>query len=426
MTSRPAFKLVVVGGARPNFMKVAPVMAAVEAWNARGRPATAVDPGGAPVRFAQTLVHTGQHYDAGLSDVFFEQLGLPEPDYHLGVGSGSHATQTAHVLERLEPVLLRERPDLVVVVGDVNSTVAAALCATKLDIPVAHVEAGLRSGDRSMPEELNRLLTDQLADLLFTTEPSAAVNLAREGVDDAKVHFVGNTMIDTLELLLPQAREGEALERHGLTARGYGLVTLHRPSNVDDAAQLEALVGALRHISAHVPLVWPVHPRTRARLGELLEAELPHVETEQAETGQAERDHVGSDSAEPRLLLTHPLGYLDFLQLMDGARLVLTDSGGVQEETTVLGVPCLTLRTTTERPVTVAEGTNRLVDPHDAAAIVGAVDGVLAAPVPVAGVPVAGVPAAGLRPELWDGHAAERIVAVIADWAASRLPPDGT
>ena len=438
MTSRPPFKLVVVGGARPNFMKVAPVMAAVEAWNARGRPATVEEwnaggrpatvagPGGAPVRFAQSLVHTGQHYDAGLSDVFFEQLGLPEPDYHLGVGSGSHAAQTAHVLERLEPVLLQERPDLVVVVGDVNSTIAAALCATKLGIPVAHVEAGLRSGDRSMPEELNRLLTDQLADLLFTTEPSAAVNLAREGVDGAKVHFVGNTMIDTLERLLPQAREGDALEHHGLTARGYGLVTLHRPSNVDDAAQLEALVDALRRISAHVPLVWPVHPRTRARLGELLEAEPPQAETGRAETGQVERGQVergqaGSDSAEPRLLLTHPLGYLDFLQLMDGARLVLTDSGGVQEETTVLGVPCLTLRTTTERPVTVAEGTNRLVDPHDAAAIVGAVDGVLAAP-----VPAAGVPAAGLRPELWDGHAAERIVAVIADWAASRLPPDGT
>jgi UDP-N-acetylglucosamine 2-epimerase (non-hydrolysing) len=371
-----------VCGARPNFMKVAPVMAAVEAWNA-----SRAEAGG--VQFSQILVHTGQHYDAGLSDVFFRQLGLPEPNYHLGVGSGSHAAQTAHVLERLEAVLLQERPDLVVVVGDVNSTVAAALCATKLGIPVAHVEAGLRSGDRSMPEELNRLLTDQLADLLFTTEPGAAQNLAREGIDAAKVHFVGNTMIDTLERLLPQARGGEALERLRLSVRGYGLVTLHRPSNVDDAVQLDALVGALRCISEQVPLVWPVHPRTRARFGELR--------------------REGSASAEPRLLLTEPLGYLDFLQLMDGARLVLTDSGGIQEETTVLGVPCVTLRTTTERPITVTEGTNRLVDPYDAAAIVGAVDEVLAAPMPAA-----------VRPKLWDGHAAERIVAVIAEWAIQR------
>ena len=371
-----------VCGARPNFVKVAPVMAAVEAWNA-----TRVEAGG--VQFWQTLVHTGQHYDAGLSDVFFQQLGLPEPDYHLGVGSGSHAAQTAHVLEGLEPVLLQERPDLVIVVGDVNSTVAAALCATKLAIPVAHVEAGLRSGDRDMPEELNRLLTDQLADLLFTTERSAGENLAREGIDPARVHFVGNTMIDTLERLLPHARGGEALHRLRLTACGHGLVTLHRPSNVDDAVQLDALARALRCIAQRVPLVWPVHPRTHARLGK------PRP--------------TGSGSAKPRLLLTEPLGYLDFLQLMDGARLVLTDSGGIQEETTVLGVPCLTLRTTTERPVTLTEGTNRLVDPHDGAAIVGAVDEVLAAPMPV-----------GVRPELSDGHAAERIVAVIADWATRR------
>ena len=384
-----------VCGARPNFMKVAPIMAAVEAGNARSRPAAAAGSGAASAGFAQTLVHTGQHYDAGLSDVFFAQLGLPQPDYHLGVGSGSHAAQTAHVLERLEPVLLQERPDLVVVVGDVNSTVAAALCAAKLGIPVAHVEAGLRSGDRRMPEELNRLLTDQLADLLFTTERSAGENLAREGVDDARVHFVGNTMIDTLERLLPQARGGEALERLRLTARGYGLVTLHRPSNVDNGAQLGALVAALRRCAERVPLVWPVHPRTRALLGEL--------------------QYGARRSAEPRLLLSEPLGYLDFLQLMDGARLVLTDSGGIQEETTVLGVPCLTVRTSTERPITLTAGTNRLVDPYDAAAIVGAVDDVLAAPM-----------ASGVRPELWDGHAAERIVAVITGWAASRLPPGGT
>ena len=386
--SNDSVHILLVCGARPNFMKVAPVMAAVEAWNA-GR-AEAAGPGGAPVRFAQTLVHTGQHYDAGLSDVFFAQLGLPHPDYHLGVGSGSRDEQIARVAERLAPVLTEERPDLVVVVGDVNSTVAAAQCASALRIPVAHVEAGLRSGDLDMPEELNRLLTDRLADLLFTTERSAADNLAREGIDAAKVHFVGNTMIDTLERLLPRARGGEALRRLRLTACGYGLVTLHRPSNVDDAAQLAALLGALRSLSARLPLVWPVHPRTRARLDELL-----------AEDG---------GSADERLLLTEPLGYLDFLQLMDGAHLVLTDSGGVQEETTVLGVPCITLRTTTERPVTVAEGTNRLIDPYDPAAIVGAADAVLAAPLPQP-----------QRPEFWDGHAAERIVAVIADWANRRV-----
>ena len=365
-------------------MKIAPLMAAVDAWNSSAS-------GRHRVRFVQTLVHTDQHYDASVSQVFFQQLGLPKPDYHLGIGSGSHAAQTAQVLERLEPVLVTERPDLVVVVGDVNSTVAAALCAAKLGIAVAHVEAGLRSGDRTMPEEVNRVITDQVADLLFTTERSAGDNLAREGIDDARVHFVGNTMIDTLERLLERARGGDALERMCLTARGYGLVTLHRPSNVDDPAQLERLVAALRRIGEHVRLVWPVHPRTRSRLGRP-----QHVE------GQ----DVGNGSAESRLLLTEPLGYLDFLQLMDGARLVLTDSGGIQEETTVLGVPCLTLRTTTERPATIREGTNRLVDPRDAAAILGAADVVLAAPMPT-----------GVRPERWDGHAAERIVAVIADWA---------
>ena len=371
-------RLLHVVGARPNFMKAAPVMAAVEVSRASNRCR-----GG--LSFRQALVHTGQHYDAGLSDVFFEQLGLPRPDHHLGVGSGSHAFQKAQVLERLEPVLRAEHPDLVVVVGDVNSTVAAAECAAGLGIPVAHVEAGLRSGDLAMPEEVNRMRTDELADLLFTTERAAAENLVAESVR-GEIHFVGNTMIDTLERLLPMARRGRALVRLELEPHAYGLVTLHRPSNVDEPAQLAALLGALGGVADRLPLVWPVHPRTRARFP----------------GGREDRPGAA-------LRLTEPLSYLDFLQLMDGARVVLTDSGGIQEETTVLGVPCLTLRTSTERPVTIAEGTNRLVDPGDAEAILGAVDEVLAAPMPK---PV--------RPELWDGHAAERIVAVIAEWAAER------
>jgi UDP-N-acetylglucosamine 2-epimerase (non-hydrolysing) len=332
-------------------------------------------------------VHTGQHYDDAMSDVFFRDLGLRQPDHYLEVGSGSHAQQTAEVLRRLEPVLLAERPDLVVVVGDVNSTVAAALCAAKLQIPVAHIEAGLRSGDRSMPEELNRLLTDQLADLLFTTSADADDNLAREGVPRARVHLVGNTMIDTLERLLPRSLASDALRRRGLAPRGYALVTLHRPSNVDDPAQLVLVAEVLAGTAQRLPAVFPVHARTRARL---------------AGAGLLARLEAAAG-----LTLSEPLGYLDFVALMSGARLVLTDSGGVQEETTVLGVPCLTMRTTTERPVTVTDGTNRLVDPYDAAAVLAAVGETLAAP----------FPQATRRPPLWDGHAARRIVAAIARWA---------
>jgi UDP-N-acetylglucosamine 2-epimerase (non-hydrolysing) len=383
-----AVKLLHIAGARPNFMKVAPLMAAVESWNA-GR-AGAAGSHGAPVHFSQTLVHTGQHYDATMSDVFFRELGLPEPDHYLEVGSGTHAEQTADVLRRLEPVLLEKRPDLVLVVGDVNSTLAAALCAAKLQIPVAHVEAGLRSGDREMPEELNRLLTDQLAELLFTTSVDADQNLAREGVAAERIHLVGNTMIDTLERLQAKALQGDTLDRLGLVPRSYALVTLHRPSNVDDAAQLGRVAGILIAIAQRLPVLFPVHARTRARL---------------AAAGLLE-----SLEPTPGLRLTEPLGYLDFVAAMAGARLVLTDSGGVQEETTVLGVPCLTMRTTTERPITVTAGTNRLVDPYHAEAVIAAVDATLGAP----------LPAAGRRPPLWDGHAAQRIVAVIAEWARSR------
>jgi len=375
-------RLLLVAGARPNFMKVAPVLAALDR---AGRATSAAEGCGKPI-----FVHTGQHYDQRLTDVFFGQLGLPRPDYELGVGSGSHAAQTARVLERLEPVMQREQPDLVVVAGDVNSTLAAALCAAKVHIPVAHIEAGLRSHDRTMPEEINRIVTDQLSDLLFVTERSALANLEREGIRGDAVHFVGNTMIDTLLRMLRVARRGTVLHDLGLEDRGYGVVTLHRPSNVDEAPQLEALLTELQHVSRRLPLVWPIHPRTRPRLQRL-----------ERHAARSLSRHASA------LMLMEPLGYLEFVQLLDGARLVLTDSGGVQEETTVLGVPCLTLRTTTERPVTVLEGTNRLVHPDRPGAVAEAVAEILDAPMPK---PV--------RPELWDGHAAERIVAVIAEWTA--------
>lgn len=379
LTLSSRFKILHVAGARPNFMKVAPVMAAAAEWRS------------GTVRFEQVLVHTGQHYDATMSDVFFRDLVLAAPDYSLGVGSGSHAQQTADVLRRLEPVLIDTAPDLVVTVGDVNSTLAAALCAAKLCIPVAHVEAGLRSGDRTMPEEINRLLTDQLSTLLFTTSRDADRNLAGEGIDPSRVHLVGNPMIDTVDRLRARTDGASAARRLGLaSSREYALVTLHRPSNVDDPARLSELVDLLLRLARRLPVLFPVHARTRKRL--------------------ADTERLARLAAEPRIVLTEPLGYLDFLGLMSGARLVLTDSGGVQEETTVLGVPCLTLRTTTERPVTITEGTNRLVDPSDPAAVVAAADETLARPMPTA-----------RRPYLWDGHAGRRIVAVIAGWDRQAL-----
>jgi UDP-N-acetylglucosamine 2-epimerase (non-hydrolysing) len=392
-------RLLHVAGARPNFMKIAPIMTAVDRWNSEAGSGASTAPGsrgakapGArasspdPVTFTQVLVHTGQHYDQAMSDVFFRELGLPEPDHNLGVGSGSHAVQTAEVLRRLEPVLLEERPDLVVVVGDVNSTLAAALCAAKLHIPVAHVEAGLRSGDRLMPEELNRILTDQLADLLFTTSEDAEVNLTREGVPAARIHFVGNTMIDTLDRLKDLAVRGDAPQRYGVAGRAYALVTLHRPSNVDDPEQLELLGDVLAQVARQMPVVFPVHARTRGRLAGRLEG-------------------AATDAAHG-LRLTEPLGYLDFVALMSGARVVLTDSGGVQEETTALGVPCITLRTTTERPVTITHGTNELADPYSREAVLAAVDRALGRK-------------AGTRqrPPLWDGEAAGRLTAQLARWA---------
>jgi UDP-N-acetylglucosamine 2-epimerase (non-hydrolysing) len=364
-TARPAAsarpRVVVVAGARPNFMKVAPLLHELER---RGS-------------LDAFLVHTGQHYDAAMSDGFFRDLGIRKPDANLEVGSGSHAVQTAEVLMRIEPILLEKPTAAVVVVGDVNSTLAATVAAVKLGIPVAHVEAGLRSFDRGMPEELNRLLTDVVSSWLFVSEPSGEKNLLAEGADPAKIHFVGNVMIDTLLGQLERARGLDTLERLGLAARGYAVLTLHRPSNVDDPAKLGALFDVLEEIHAELPVVFPVHPRTAETI----------------------RTRLGGRAL--ALRTTEPLGYLEFLRLTADARLVLTDSGGIQEETTVLGVPCLTLRTNTERPVTVEQGTNRIVgnDPHVIRSEVRKI--------------LDGDSRAGRIPDLWDGRAAARIVDVL-------------
>ncbi len=309
-----------VAGARPNFMKIAPLMKAL-----------AGDP-----HFETILIHTGQHYDDNMSGQFFRDLGIPDPQYHLEVGSGSHAQQTAEIMRRIEPVLDQLRPTAVIVVGDVNSTAAAAMVAKKLGIDVVHAEAGLRSFDRSMPEEINRIVTDAIADLLLVTEESGRTNLLREGVAADRIHLVGNLMIDSLQQHLERARSSDIADKLGVRGRSYGVVTLHRPANVDEPEGLGEILGALGAIAETLPLLWPVHPRTRARL-------------------------ANQDISLPAgLRLLEPLGYLDFLSLEANAKLVLTDSGGIQEETTVLGVDCLTLRDNTERPVTIELGTNRL------------------------------------------------------------------
>jgi UDP-N-acetylglucosamine 2-epimerase (non-hydrolysing) len=363
-------KLLAVVGARPNFMKVAPLF-----WEIAHR--SAID---------ARLVHTGQHYDRQMSDRFFEELRLPEPDINLGVGSASHAVQTAEVMKRFEPVLLEQRPDAVVVVGDVNSTLACALTAVKLGIRVAHVEAGLRSFDRTMPEEINRLASDAISDWLFVSEESGVTNLRREGVPPERIFFVGNVMIDSLRACQPRFEQSTILEELKLHKAGYGVVTLHRPANVDDPAVLSNLVAALDRLQKDLPIVFPVHPRTRGALNRLT-------------------------VASRRLLLIDPLGYLDFMKLVAHARLVLTDSGGLQEETTALGVPCLTLRDNTERPITLTEGTNRLVG-TDPVRIVAAAQQALASPI-------------GCRrlPKLWDGRAAERIIDALVDLCRSLKAP---
>ena len=352
-------------GARPNFMKIAPLMRAFR---------------DVPERFDARLVHTGQHYDEAMKDAFFRQLRIPEPDVDLGVGSGTHAVQTAEIMQRFEPVVDGFGPDIVLVVGDVNSTIACALVAVKKGIPVVHVEAGLRSNDRRMPEEINRVLTDQISELLFTTEADAALNLAREGIRPEQIRFVGNVMIDTLianrERAVPAEQTLSVLDAFRGQTENFGLLTLHRPSNVDDPEVLRRLLGVLKDVSAVTPLVFPIHPRTRQRI---------------------ESAGLRSLLVDGDIALTEPLGYLQLIGLIEKARVVLTDSGGLQEETTALGVPCITLRENTERPITVTQGTNTVVG-TDPAKIRACFDDI-----------VATGGKAGRVPPLWDGHAAERI-----------------
>ena len=374
-------RVLCVVGARPNFMKIAPIMRAFNRSNSG---------------IAPRLLHTGQHYDTAMMASFFDQLGIPKPDVDLEVGSASHAQQTAEIMKRFEPELDSWQPDLILVVGDVNSTIACALVAVKKGIPVIHVEAGLRSFDRGMPEEINRVLTDRISELLFTTERDAEVNLLNEGIANKSIHFVGNVMIDTLFLnrakavpatqTLSQLKDGAGFLEDD---NGFAVLTLHRPSNVDDPDVLKRLLETLVEISESLPIIFPVHPRTADRI---------------------EKAGLGSLLEKGRIATLPPLGYLELLGLMESARAVLTDSGGIQEETTALGVPCITLRENTERPITVTEGTNTIVgsDPERIMACFRDV--------------MRGGGKAGRVPELWDGQAAERIARVIREWGNAHKP----
>jgi len=364
-------KIALVCGARPNFMKISPLLRAIEKHNACSE-TNLIEP---------ILVHTGQHYDYEMSKVFFQDLELPQPDSYLSVGSGTHAEQTGQTMIEFEQVLFKEKPNLVIVVGDVNSTLATALAAVKLHIPVAHVEAGLRSYDRTMPEEINRLLTDAISDYLFPPSPDANENLKREGIADEKIFLVGDIMVDSLLYNMERAEESQILTRLGLDKGSYAVLTLHRPSNVDKKESLFQIIHALREISQRIPIVFPAHPRTRKSI-------------ESFEFMRFFKDE--------HIRLIEPLGYLDFLKLEINARLVMTDSGGIQEETTVANIPCLTLRDTTERPITISQGTNVLVG-HDAQKIITETFKILD-----------GKEKKGSYPEIWDGKTAERIVEILS------------
>lgn len=382
-------KLINVVGARPNFMKIAPIIRAIKEHNNRIHSSLDTNLS----RLDAILVHTGQHYDYEMSKVFFEDLEIPEPDIYLGIGSGTHAEQTGNVMIEFERVLFKEGPDLVIVVGDVNSTLACALSSVKLHIPVAHVEAGLRSFDRTMPEEINRLLTDAIAHYLFTPSPDADENLKREGIPQDKIFFVGDVMVDSLLYNLDKAKKSKILEELGLQLpTDYALLTLHRPSNVDDRESLHNILEALKRISREIPIIFPIHPRTR----------------KQVEHFDFQHYFVDLTNNESRITnngicLVDPLGYLDFLKLMLHSKFIMTDSGGIQEETTVLDIPCLTLRDTTERPITISQGTNILVH-NDTKRIVREACKILD-----------GRGKKGNCPKLWDGRAAERIVEIIAN-----------
>lgn len=397
-------KIVIVVGARPNFMKVAPIIRAMKEHNKKEkRP-----------RISHILVHTGQHYDKAMSDQFFSDLDLPAPDIHLGVGSGTHAVQTAEVMKKFEEVLLDQKPAFVVVVGDVNSTLGCALVTSKISFDsagsrplIAHVEAGLRSFDRSMPEEINRIVTDHVSDILFVTEESGLTNLRQEGVSRDKIHFVGNTMIDSLLAFTEKAESSTILETLGFRSRrgssgagdsiaSYALLTLHRPANVDDRGAFQNILGGLEDLMRDRPIVFPVHPRTRQRIREFgLDHYFPEIGADSNPTGKGMAPRRGG------VVLADPLGYLDFLCLMKHSTIVVTDSGGIQEETTCLGIPCVTVRENTERPVTVRSGTNLIAGTKK--------DGIKDA---IRRQMVSGV-AKGV-PEQWDGHAAERIIDILS------------
>jgi UDP-N-acetylglucosamine 2-epimerase (non-hydrolysing) len=368
------YKIFLIVGARPNFMKIAPLFRCLQ---------------NKEKQFDTKIVHTGQHYDYEMSQVFFEQLGMVEPDYFLDVGSGSHAVQTARVMVKFEKLVGENRPDLVVVVGDVNSTLAASIVCAKCGIPLAHIEAGLRSFDRAMPEEINRVLTDRIADLLFASEPSGVKNLINEGAAEKKIHLCGNLMIDSLAYHLPQIKQNDIIEKMGLKGQEFGLVTLHRPSNVDNKETLAHVLKILRKAASRGNVVWPLHPRTAANM----------------KSFGLEKDFRGIDN----LIIVDPLGYFEFMNLMMNSAYLLTDSGGIQEETTWLGVPCITLRENTERPLTVDEGTNRITG-LDITAIINALEWAANFD-----------PSSYTPPELWDGKAASRVVNVLEDFLEQSL-----